>query len=516
MRCIHKNRKFLLLCYSLIAALVILTAFASVSVVASPAQESQEYTVVAKAPIPLSEIADKFFGEPNYWPAVMAATNRKYIEDPSFTRISDPERIEPGWKLWIPDKEWADGFMKVWTPAKPELLFGVGPRGQLVVASWWTAGGEAEGLKGLFDIYRSKYPDVEIVNATVAGGAGYVFRAVIKPRLIAGDPPDTFQLHAGLEVEGYSPETYLQPLDDLYAIEGWKNVFPPDLLKLLEYKEHYWGVPVNIHRSNVLWYDKSIFARAGLIPPRTWDEFFDVSETLKVQGIVPIAMGTQGGWEAGHVFEDILAGVLGAEKYKGLWTGVTPWTDPLVTQALKIYKRMLTYVNTDHSALSWDGAGEYMIANKGAMMIMGDWANGWFMAKGYTDYGWAPVPDTKGIFVALSDTFSLPKMARNRDNVIAWLRVSGSKEGQEAFNTKKGSIPARMDADPSLFNEYLQSTMKDWKTDAIVPSLIHGAAAIESWVADYKDVINLFIATGDVSATQAALQEASVTAGVYK
>ncbi len=516
MKCICKNRGILLLCYSLVAALVISAVFVSASAFASPAQESQEYTVIAKAPVPLSEIAERFFGKPDYWPAIMAATNRKHVEDPSFTRISDPKSIEPGWKLLIPDREWAEGFMKVWTPAKPELLFGVGPKGQLVVASWWTAGGEAEGLKGLFDIYRSKYPEVEIVNATVAGGAGYVFRAVVKPRLIAGDPPDTFQLHAGLEVEGYSPETYLKPLDDLYAIEGWKNVFPPDLLKLLEYKDHYWGVPVNIHRSNVLWYDKSIFARAGLIPPRTWDEFFDVCETLKAQGIVPIVMGTKGGWEAGHVFEDILAGVLGAEKYKGLWTGATSWTDPLVTQALKVYKRMLTYVNTDHSALSWDGAGEYMVANKGAMMIMGDWANGWFMAKGYTDYGWAPVPGTKGIFVALSDTFCLPKMARNRDNAIAWLRICGSKEGQEAFNTKKGSIPSRMDCDPSLFNEYLQSAMRDWKTDAIVPSCIHGAAAIESWVTDYKDVINLFTATGDVSAAQAALQEACITAGVCK
>ena len=44
--------------------------------------------------------------------------------------------------------------------------------GKVEIFSWWTAGGEAEGLGAMFDIYSAHYPDVEIVNATVAGGAG--------------------------------------------------------------------------------------------------------------------------------------------------------------------------------------------------------------------------------------------------------------------------------------------------------------------------------------------------------
>ncbi|MEN3011253.1 MAG: hypothetical protein ABDI20_09945, partial [Candidatus Bipolaricaulaceae bacterium] len=141
-------------------------------------------------------------------------------------------------------------FLAVWDPNRVEDLFG---GGKLVVGSWWTAGGEAEGLEALFELYRDGYPNVIIVNATVAGGAGFAFKAVLKPRLIAGDAPDTFRLpNAGLEVEGYSPEVYLRPLDDLYSIFGWDKVFPADLLTLMRYEGHYWGVQVNIHRSNVL------------------------------------------------------------------------------------------------------------------------------------------------------------------------------------------------------------------------------------------------------------------------
>lgn len=460
----------------------------------------------------LQNVALTILGDAALAPAIMRATNSKALVDATFYRISRLDEVIPaGAKLFIPEKTWAQAFLAVWDPNRVEDLFG---GGKLVVGSWWTAGGEAEGLEALFSLYRDAYPDVVIVNATVAGGAGFVFKAVLKPRLIAGDPPDTFQLHAGLEVEGYSPEVYLRPLDDLYAIFGWDKVFPPDLLELMLYKGHYWGVPVNIHRSNVLWYSKEIFARYDLKPPANWEEFFQICEFLKGQGIVPITLANAGGWEAPHLFETILASTLTPEEYRGLWTGATPWTHPGVTKALEILKKILDYVNADYSAHTWDTVLEYIAAGRGAMNIMGDWAMGWFMAKG-VDVGWAPVPGTQGVFVALSDTFAFPKRAPNPINVIGWLEVCGSKAGQIAFNMRKGSIPARTDITPeekAQFNPYLQSCMEDWARDAIVPSVMHGAAAPESWVVDFKDAINLFLVTRDVAGTQAALVAAAKAA----
>jgi glucose/mannose transport system substrate-binding protein len=464
----------------------------------------------------LSKYADKYFGNVLSWPAIMALHNQAAQADPQKfpDKIINADVLEVGWTICIPTEEEANAFLATYDPSKPELLFAAGPAGKLVVGSWWTAGGEAEGLNGMFSIYEEKYPDVEIVNATVAGGSGVNFKAILKPRLIGGNPPDTFQLHAGLEVETYSPEQYLEPVDDIYASEGLEQVFPPDLLTLLKYKDHYWGVPVNIHRSNVLWYNKAVFEANGLTPPTTFEEFQQVADTLQAAGIQPYVMGTKEGWEAAHVFEDVLAGTLGAEGYRGLWTGATSWTGPEVTQALENFKMMLGYVNDDHPALTWSDAGEYLIGGKGGMMIMGDWTDGWFTSKEFTGYGWAPPPGTQGIFVALSDSFALPKQAPDMENASNWLKVCGSKEGQEAFNPKKGSICARTDCDPNLFNAYLQSAMVDWAADAIVPSMHHGAAAIQSWVNDYDDAMQLFVTSGDVAGTQAALQQACVDAGV--
>lgn len=393
-----------------------------------------------------------------------------------------------------------------------------GPSGKLEIFSWWTAGGEAEGLAGMFKIFSGLYPNVEIINATVAGGAGTNAKAVLATRLTGGNPPDSFQVHAGLEVEKYSPADYLQPLDDMLD----PAVYPADLLAMLKYEDHYWSIPVNIHRSNVLWYNKTVFKDAGIEVPTTMDEFFAAAEALKAKNYIPLAMGTKEGWEVSHVFEGVLAGELGADGYIGLWKGTTAWSDPKVTKALEDYKKMLSYINTDNAALTWDGAGENFIANKAGMMIMGDWTAGWFASKKFSDYGWSATPGSNGIFVALSDSFALPKGAPNQEAALAWLEVCGSKAGQEAFNPAKGSICSRTDCDNAAFKaipetyDYLTAAAEEWKTARIVPSMVHGAATYESWLTAFKDTITLFVSSGDVAKTQTSLAALCVDAGVCK
>jgi hypothetical protein len=46
-----------------------------------------------------------------------------------------------------------------------------------------------------------------------------------------------------------------------------------------------------------------------------------------------------------------------------------------------------------------------------------------------------------------------------------------------------------------------------------VPSVIHGAAAVEKWVTVYKDIMNTFATKADVEATQKALDQAAVDNG---
>lgn len=392
---------------------------------------------------------------------------------------------------------------------------------KLEIFSWWTAGGEADGLLAMFAIYKQRYPGVDIINATVAGGAGSNAKAVLKTRMQGGNPPDSFQVHGGAElIDTWVQTNFMQSISAVWQAEGLDTVMPKDLKTIVSSGGQVYSVPANVHRGNVLWYNKALFAKAGITSvPGTWDEFFAAAEKLKAAGITPLALGDKDKWAAAHLFEDILLAHLGAAGYRGLWNGTTPWTGAKVKAALEAYARVLAYVNSDHAAHTWDSADQLLIDGKAAMNVMGDWADGYFISKGWKagqQFGWAPAPGTAGTFVVVTDTFGLPKKAPHQTNAENWLRVVGSKAGQEAFNPKKGSICARTDCQKSLFDAYLQSSMADFAKNALVPSEVHGSAAPEGFATSFNDIVNVFVTDKNVAQAQKALQDACKQNGMCK
>jgi len=390
---------------------------------------------------------------------------------------------------------------------------------QVEVFSWWTGGGEAAGLDAMIKIFQAKYPDVEFVNAAVAGGAGTNARAVLATRLQAGNPPDSWQGHAGQELIGtYVAAGQIEALNFLYEEEGWLDVMPETLIPLISKDGNIYSVPVNIHRANVMWYNPTILAENNIAVPTTMDEWFAALDALKAAGVeTPLALGEQ--WTAMHLFETVLLGTLGPDAYNGLWDGTTAWDSAEVTKAIDNYIKLLSYTNSDATSLSWQDASQLVINGDAAFNVVGDWAEGYFRELGKapkTDYGWAPVPGTVGSFQFLSDSFVLAVGAPHRDAAIAWLRVAGSKEGQDAFNPVKGSIPARNDADRSLYGEYLLSAMDDWKANVITGSLTHGVVANDAWKSEIDTALGLFLSSKDGAAFQTALVAACMASGPCK
>lgn len=386
--------------------------------------------------------------------------------------------------------------------------------GQLEIFSWWTSGGEVEALNAIYDIYKAQYPDVEIVNAALAGGAGQGgnMKALLETRMMGGQPPDSFQVHLGRElIDSHVIADRMEPLDWLYEEEGWNDIFPQDLIDIASHDGKPWSVPVNIHRSNVLWYRPSKLEAAGVAAaPTTWDEFFVAAEQLKAAGIPAIGIAGADPNFNGHYLENILLSTLGPDTYRGLFDGSTGWDHEGVTQALDILNRLYDYTFSDFLSVAWGDITDRFAADEGsAMLLMGDWTHGVLMSMGFTDYHWQPAPGTAGHFMVLSDSFGLPKGAPHRDNAVNFLRICGSREGQDAFNPIKGSIPARTDPDLSQYDEYLLSAMEDFKSNILTPSIQHGAAAKQSFVLDYDLALNDLLANRNIEQVQALLVQAA-------
>ncbi len=188
--------------------------------------------------------------------------------------------------------------------------------GKLEIFSWWTSGGETEALDYLYADYKVLNPQVEVINSAMTGGtaSGGNMKAVLQTRMLGGDAPESFQIHLGHElIDNHVIAGRMEPLDELYASEGWDKVFPKGLIDIASYQGKPWSVPVNIHRANMLWYNKKMFADVGVTDaPKTWDEFLAIGEKLKAKGqpLIGVAESGPGFWA--HVTETILISTLGA------------------------------------------------------------------------------------------------------------------------------------------------------------------------------------------------------------
>ena len=371
---------------------------------------------------------------------------------------------------------------------------------QLEIFTWWASGGEKAGLDAMTSVFTTANPNTKFINASVAGGAGVNAKAVLASRLEANNPPDSFQAHAGMELDGYVKSGKLEDLTSLYASEGWDKVFPADLLKTLTVGGKIYSVPVNIHRANVLWWNPATATKAGITTaPTTLDEFFADLAKFKAIGIPGIALAGKGDWAIAQLMDYLLLATMGADKYEGLFKGTTSWTGPEVAAALVNFQKALSFGNKDAGNLDWPDAGKLITSGKAGFFIMGDWASAQWQSDGLklgTDYTWAAAPGTTNIYQWLSDSFTLPIGAKDRNAALAWLKVCGSKAGQDAFNPKKGSISVRTDSDLTLYDSYLQAAAAQWKTDRPVGSTVHGVNGNNALMAAFDAAAGKYLSGG--------------------
>lgn len=391
---------------------------------------------------------------------------------------------------------------------------GEGGGNSVEVFTWWAQGSEKAGLDALVEVFTQQHPDVEFINGAVAGGAGSAAKDMLQSRLQASDPPDTFQAHAGAELNDYIEAGQIEDIANLFDEFGLRDAFPDSLVERLTVDEAIYSIPSNIHRSNVVWGSTAVLTEAGIdtaTPPATLDEFLEQLETIKGAGKTALSVATT--WTQVNLLEAVLMAELGAEPYNGLFDGSFGWDSAEVTTALQKFEKMMSYTNTDRDGLDWPDATQQLIDGTAARNVMGDWAVAAFeqaeQALG-TDFVAFEVPGKEKIFGFLADSFTLPVGAKHPDGSKAWLETISSTDGQLAFNLAKGSIPARTDVETGEFSEYAQTALTSFAEDAICSSIAHGAATSVAWLNAIADATSQFTTgASDLAAYQEALKAAA-------
>ncbi|SMF08705.1 MULTISPECIES: ABC transporter substrate-binding protein [Rhizobium/Agrobacterium group] len=350
------------------------------------------------------------------------------------------------------------------------------------VLHWWTSGGEAAALNVLKENLQKE--GVAWKDMPVAGGAGSAAMTALRARVTAGDPPTAVQL-LGFDLRDWAEMGVAANLDDLAAKEGWDKVIPTALQDFSKYDGHWIAAPVNIHSTNWLWINKAALDKAGGKVPTNLDELITLLDAFKAQGLTALAHGGVP-WQDGTLWEAVVLSVGGPDFYKKAVLDLDPAAlsgDQMKT-VFDTMSKLRTYFDPNFSGREWNLSTALVIEGKAGAQEMGDWSKGeWLRAgkKPGTDFVCIRFPGTQGSVLFNADQFMMFDVGDDQRD--AQLKMASAVEDpafQIAFNTVKGSVPARTDVPGDQFDDCGKKGIADLaeasSKGTLMGSLAHGYA----------------------------------------
>jgi multiple sugar transport system substrate-binding protein len=267
-------------------------------------------------------------------------------------------------------------------------------------------------------------------------------------------------------VKGYDPEDFSQPLRDIAEVDG-----------------KTYGVPF-YNYALALVYRSDLYAKAGLQPPTTLDEFAEDAGKLTSGDVAGVAMQPQKGYKIFEEWANYLFAAGGSIQGPD---GKVTLDSPEARTALQTY--IDVYENdAPKNSLNWafDEAIRAASAGKAAQLISYNWTLP-TLKKANEAFDVAEVPGGKAVLGAWY--WGVPKNSATKDaawSFVAWLT---SKE-QEKQRVIKGGAPVRESAmdDPEVWK---QGFGKDYYTT--VKSILADAAPL----ADGKNAEEMINVVGE-------------------
>jgi multiple sugar transport system substrate-binding protein len=207
-------------------------------------------------------------------------------------------------------------------------------------------------------------------QATLNTVASETFRTQLPSYLTSGNPPDIYTWYAGSVARSYAKKGLLLDLSDVWpSMTGYssamKTLSSDDAGKqiFMPTSYYWWG----------MFYRKSNFAKWGVQPPTTWDQFVALCETLRGKGVEPIGMGAGGStpWVASAWFDYLNIRVNGAAFHRELLAGKRRFDDPKVKAVFGRWKTILPHFDTRSTAIPFQDATTSLLQGRTGMMLIG-------------------------------------------------------------------------------------------------------------------------------------------------
>ncbi len=386
------------------------------------------------------------------------------------------------------------------------------------VLHWWTSGGEAAALDVLKQNLEAK--GITWADMPVAGGGGEQAMTALRARVTAGDAPTAVQM-LGFDILDWAQQGVLADLNSIAAEEGWDDVVPNALQEFSKYEDTWIAAPVNVHSTNWVWINKEALDAAGGQAPESWDDLIAMLDKMKENGITPLAHGGQP-WQDATIFDAVVLG-LGTDFYKASMIDLDPEAlgGDQMREAFVRMEKLRSYVDDNFSGRDWNLASAMVIEGEAGMQMMGDWAKGEFLNAGEVpgeDFVCIRFPGTQGAVTFNSDQFAMFEVGEEkRDAQLQMASAIMDPAFQIAFNTVKGSVPARTDIEDTEFDDCGKKGMADLaeanESGTLFGSMAHGHANPAAVKNAMYDVITQHF-NGSISTDDAPAELAAAVAAV--
>lgn len=276
--------------------------------------------------------------------------------------------------------------------------------------------------------FKSKHPEVTIIDDSQ--GDESAFNNILTTDIASGTMANIFRIQGVANLSDYIDNGLLLNLQPyIEEDKEWGSGFTEGSLAYYQVPGHEgtYAIPMESGLIGV-YYNEDLLKKAGINAfPETWSGLLDAVSKLKANGVIPIAMGAQSTYMAGHLHDQIFYKWMGTEAAKLLGNREMNWTDEGVIQTLQFEKDLIDAGAFDPSAagITDDVALTQFQQGEAAMIITGPWN-----ISSFTDTSVTPVADN--IKVAKFPYFDEKPEFKNQDmQILSPYMVSGKLEGKE-------------------------------------------------------------------------------------
>jgi raffinose/stachyose/melibiose transport system substrate-binding protein len=244
----------------------------------------------------------------------------------------------------------------------------------VTVWSWFIASTMQKSIKA----FEAKNPGITVKYTYYNYAPEYL--TALRAGAASDSLPDLIGLQPGSLTQQY--RTHLVALNDMAAKEwgaDWSSkIFPVNLRQMaMGNPPGDTGDYILPQESQVLaiWYNKPVFAKLGLQPPKTYAELVDNAKKLTGAGYIPMFQGAADGWQNENVFlmlaNQIAPGITDRAQF-----GQAPWTSPELVAAMDAWAALFKDGVFQEGALgahAYPTGAQLFSQGRVGMMALGSW-----------------------------------------------------------------------------------------------------------------------------------------------